>query len=165
MSDTPRLSLPFLSVGQSQKEFVHNEALQTLDLLVGGAVEEPPRTAPPTVPALGACYIVDGSATDVWAGKDGCVAGWTSGGWRFVEPLEGMRFLVRTTGIDAMFREGAWELGEVRASALVIGDQQVVGDRVAAIASPSGGTTIDGEARTAVSAILAALRAHGLIES
>ena len=139
--------------------------MQTLDLLVGGAVEELPRTVPPTAPALGACYIVEAAATDAWAGKDGCIAGWTSGGWRFVEPLEGMRFLVRTTGIDAMFRDGAWELGAVRGSALLIGDRQVVGDRVAAIASPSGGTTIDAEARAAVSAILAALRTHGLIES
>ena len=47
MAGTPRLSLPFLSVGQAQKEFTHNEALQTLDVLVAGAIEEPPRATPP----------------------------------------------------------------------------------------------------------------------
>jgi len=38
MAATPRLSLPFLSVGQAQKEFTHNESLQTLDALVAGAL-------------------------------------------------------------------------------------------------------------------------------
>lgn len=165
MSATPRLSLPFISVGQSQKEFAHNEALQSLDLLVAGAVEEVPRAAPPDAPELGACYIVDAVATGTWAGKSGQVAGWTSGGWRFIAPREGMRFYVRSAGTWAVFREGAWEIGTVRGSALTIGDQQVVGARLAAIPSPSGGTTIDGEARTALSAILAALRTHGLIDS
>jgi hypothetical protein len=39
----------------------------------------------------------------------------------------------------------------------------VVGPRQAAVAAPSGGTVIDAESRTALVAILAALRAHGLI--
>ena len=39
MAGTPRLALPLLSVGQAQKEFTHNESLQTLDLLVAGTVE------------------------------------------------------------------------------------------------------------------------------
>lgn len=47
MAGTPRLALPFLSVGQAQKEFTHNESLQTLDILVAGAIEEPPRVTPP----------------------------------------------------------------------------------------------------------------------
>lgn len=42
--------------------------------------------------------------------------------------------------------------------------QRVVGPRQAGIASPTGGTTEDVEARTAIDSILAALRAHGLIE-
>ena len=64
MSASPRLGLPFLSVGQAQKEFTHNEALQVLDSLVAGAVEEPPRASPPASPALGACYIIDAAPAD-----------------------------------------------------------------------------------------------------
>lgn len=146
MSATPRLGLPFLNVGQAQKEFTHNEALQTLDIVVAGAVEEPPRAAPPDSPAEGACYIVEVMATGDWAGHDGCVAAWTSGGWRFVAPIEGMSFRVRSTGTTLSFADGAWQSG-------------------AAIASPAGGATIDDEARAAVDAILAALRLHGLIAS
>jgi hypothetical protein len=52
----------------------------------------------------------------------------------------------------------------VRASSLLIDGQQVVGARAAAIAAPSGGSTVDAEARVAVEAILAAMRQHGLIE-
>jgi hypothetical protein len=165
MSGTPRLSLPFLSVGQSQKEFVHNEALQTLDIIVAGAVEEPPRATPPTTLALGDCFLIDAAATGAWAGKSGCVAGWTSAGWRFVVPMEGMRLLVRSTGLEAVYRDEAWEFGALRGSAVVIADQQVVGNRQAAIGSPAGGSTVDAEARTALGEILAALRAHGLIAS
>jgi hypothetical protein len=165
MSGSPRLGLPFLSVGQAQKEFAHNEALQILDLLVAGAVEEPPGTTPPASPTLGACYIVAPGATGEWAGKALCVAGWTSGGWRFIPPAEGMNLYVRSTATAASFRSGIWEVGQVRGAALIIGDEQVVGSRAGAIPSPTGGTTIDGEARASVDAILIALRQHGLIET
>jgi hypothetical protein len=163
MSGSARLALPLLSVGQAQKEFTVNEAFQTLDLLVAGMVEEPPLATPPATPSLGACYIVAEDATDAWAGKSQCVAGWTSGGWRFVAPFEGLPVHVRSTGTCAMFRGGAWEIGQVRGAALVIGNEQVVGSRAAAIASPAGGATIDSGARAAIDAILGALRGHGLI--
>ena len=163
MSGSARLGLPFLDVGQSQKEFTHNEALQTLDLLVAGAVEEPPRATPPASPALGACYIVAESATDAWTGKSQCVAGWTSGGWRFIPPIEGISVFVRSIAVCATFRAGAWEMGQIRGSALMIGDEQVVGSRAAPIASPIGGATVDSEARATIDAILDALRGHGLI--
>ena len=165
MAGTPRLALPFLSVGQAQKEFTHNEALQTLDVLVAGAVEQPPLANPPTSPELGACYIVAAGATDAWAGKAQCVAAWTSGGWRFVSPADGMILYERTSGTCAAFRNGAWELGMERAAALLIDGQQVVGPRTAAIASPSGGAVIDAESREAINAILSALSQHGLIGS
>ncbi len=42
MNASQRLALPFILPGQAQKELFHNEALQTLDLVVAAAVEEPP---------------------------------------------------------------------------------------------------------------------------
>jgi hypothetical protein len=41
----------------------------------------------------------------------------------------------------------------------------VVGSQAAAIASPTGGTNVDVQARSTIDAILSALRQHGLIES
>jgi hypothetical protein len=163
MSGTPRLALPFLSAGQALKEFFHNEALQTLDILVAAAIEEPPRAAPPSSPALGVAYIVTASPTGAWAGEAGNVAAYTSGGWRFVAPTEGMSAYVKSTGVWATYRAGAWEFGNVRGSSLVLGGVKVVGAQGSAIADPSGGTTIDSQARTALGQILAALREHGLI--
>jgi hypothetical protein len=163
MSGTPRLDLPFLSPGQAQKEFTHNEALQTLDLMVSATVEEGPRDDPPALPEPGECYIVGAIATGAWSGKAQTVAGYTSGGWRFVEPVEGMSVYVNADGMIATFRQGAWELGIVRGSSLVIGGKQVVGPRLPAIAPATGGSIVDAEARTAIAAMLAALRQHGLI--
>jgi hypothetical protein len=74
-----------------------------------------------------------------------------------------MSFYVRSDGTTAAFRAGSWELGKVRASSLIIAGQQVVGSQAAAIASASGGTTVDSEARAVLDQILAALRQHGLI--
>lgn len=70
---------------------------------------------------------------------------------------------VRATGIEAAWDGAAWRQGEVRALRLLVGGEQVVGARGSAIADPAGGATIDGEARAAVAAVIAALRTHGLI--
>jgi len=163
MSGTARLSLPFLSPGQAQKEILHNEAIQALDFLVAGAVEEGPRDAPPTSPGPGECYVVSEAPTGAWAGKPQAVAGYTDGGWRFIAPAEGMSLYVKSNGLCANYRAGTWEIGALRGSLVVIDGDQVVGGRAGAIASPVGGTTIDEEARATIDLILAALRHHGLI--
>ena len=165
MSVTPRLELPFLSAGQAQKEFFHNEALQTLDAVVAGAVEEGPRSTPPTTSSLGAAYIVGPSPTGAWTGKAQSIAVCTSGGWRFIAAVEGMNFYVKASGTWATYRLSSWEIGALRGSSLVLGGLQVVGNRAAAIASATGGTTVDAQARTAIDQILAALRQHGLIDT
>jgi hypothetical protein len=158
------MGLAFLSAGQAQKEIVHNEALQTLDLLVCGAVEEAPRPDPPASPALGQCFIVGAGASAEWIGKDRTLVGYTSGGWRHISPQDGMITYVKSTSTWACYRNSSWELGAVRGSSLVLGGVQVVGQRLPAIPDPAGGTNVDVESRSAIGQILAALRGHGLIE-
>jgi len=126
MTGSARFNLPYLSAGQAQKEFCHNEALQTLDLAVAAAVEEEPRTSPPSSPAIGDCYIVGTAASGAWAGRDECLAGYTSGGWRFIEPLEGLGAYVKTTGTWAIYLSGAWEIGNVRGSCVLVDGVRVV---------------------------------------
>jgi hypothetical protein len=138
--------------------------LQTLDTLVAASVEEPPRASPPSAPVIGASYIVDAGAVGDWAGKSQSIAAFTSGGWRFIAPCDGMTVYVRSTDNWAAYRAAAWELGRIRGSSLVIDGQQVVGSRTAAIPLPTAGTTIDAEVRAVVGQILASLRQHGLIE-
>lgn len=75
-----------------------------------------------------------------------------------------MEVRVAENGGFARFSD-AWGTGELVGDALVIDGDQVIGAQQAAIANPSGGATIDAEARTAVTSILGALRAHGLIAS
>jgi Protein of unknown function (DUF2793) len=163
MNSTPRLGLPFLSAGQAQKEIFVNESLQALDFLVAGCVEEPPRNDPPNAPAVGACYIVDAAPTGAWAGNPFSIAAYSSVGLRLISPEEGMTFIVRSDGTVAVYRAGVWEVGNVRASSLMIGGQQVVGSQADPIASASGGATVDAEARAVLDQILVAMRQHGLI--
>jgi hypothetical protein len=164
MAATARLGIPLLSAGQAQKELVHNEALQTLEIVTAAAVEEPPRVAPPGAPAVGATYLVANSPVGDWTGKAHCLACFTAGGWRFVSPHDGMTAFVRSASIWAVFRSGSWDLGLILGSSIILGGQQVVGTRLPAIANPSGGPTIDSEARGVIVQILAALRQHGLVD-
>jgi hypothetical protein len=134
-------------------------------VLVAAAVEEGPRTSPPTSPVLGACYIVAASPTGAWAGKQQNLAAYTAGGWRFIAPTEGVTAYVRATSLWAAFRSSGWELGVLRGSNVTIAGQQVVGGRGAAIPGPAGGGVVDVEARSSIGQILTALRLHGLIET
>jgi hypothetical protein len=165
METTERLSLPMIIPGQAQKELFHNEALQVIDIVLAAAVEQPPLNDPPANPAAGACYLVGDAPSGEWAAYAGSVASFGSAGWRFVAPVVGMTVSVKPTGAIATFGTTGWEIGSIRGSQLIIDGNQVVGPRAAAIADPSGGTTVDTEARTALEQILACLRHHGLIAS
>ncbi len=136
-----------------------------LDALVQPAVEAAAQASPPASPALGLCYLVGASPTGAWSGEAGKLAQYSAGGWRFAAPVEGMTVFVKASAQLATYRAGAWEYGQLRGSSLILGGQQLVGSRGAAITSPSGGATVDNEARTAIGLILAALRQHGLIET
>jgi hypothetical protein len=163
MDSTERLALPLLAPGQAQKELFHNEALQRLDIAVAASVEGPPADDPPTAPELGTAYIVGDSPTGAWSGFAGHLAGFGIAGWRFIPPNIGMSVFEKSSQSVAIYSDAGWELGKVRATSLIIDGVQVVGPRMGSIADPSGGVSIDAEARVALGGILAVLRQHGLI--
>lgn len=163
MPTTTRLGLPLLAAGQAQKEITHNEALQALDVAVAAGVEEPPRAAPPASPAEGNCFIVSDTPTDGWTGHARQIACYSMGGWRFSTPVEGQLVFVRSSQVFAIYRQSAWDIGTLPGGKLVLDGQQVVGPRLAAISSPSGGTVVDAQCRDALNFVLTALRQHGLI--
>ena len=154
-----------MRVGLAQKELFHNEALPALDSVVSAAVEGLPLATPPVSPSVGSCYIVGASPTGAWSGQAHKLAAFTSGGWRFVAPFDGLSATVKSSGSTAVYRNGAWEIGKLRGSEVTVDGLKVVGAREAAIAAPAGGSTADLEARAAIAAILAAMRDHGLIET
>ena len=113
-------------------------------------------------------------------GTEAAEAGHLAGEWfALVEPdalrviplpswAIGTEISVRETGVGAApevrTTVGVEALRPVRGSALILDGTQVVGARRSGILSPTGGATIDSEARTAIADLLGAMRGHGLIE-
>ena len=163
MGRTARLGIELIEPGQAQKELAHNEALALIDLGLQASVVAAGIDAPPADPAEGQCWIVGAQPTGTWAGHANAIVGWTADGWRFVAPREGLDSWDEARQISLRFTRGSWEAGVARAAGLHVAGERVVGPRAAAIAAPTGGQTVDGEARATLAAVLAALRGHGLI--
>ena len=165
MADTtPRFALPFILPGQAQKELFHNEALARIDLALHPAVEGPPAAEPPPAPPPGECWIVAPRAGGDWSGRDNMLAMWTEGGWRFLAPPPGTSAWNKVSAVPLLWDGYQWREGDLACSGLLVNGVRVVGGRQPAVASPSGGTIIDEEARVAINALTAALMSHGLIE-
>jgi hypothetical protein len=163
MGLTDRLKLPLLAVAQAQKEVTHNEALALIDMYLQPNVESVGLNTAPASPIPGQCWIVGSAPTGAWVGQGNAIAAWTGGGWRFATATEGMQFWSRADNCSVRKTSFAWVIGQLTAATLSVAGQQVVGTRQAAVAGPSGGATIDSEARAAINALLTALRTHGLI--
>lgn len=138
---SPRFALPLLFAGQSQKEFFVNEAHSLADALLHCSIEGT-ASAPPANPTEGENWLVGPAASGDWENQDGSIACRQGGNWLFVTPLDGMRIFDRSAA-QFMLYDGDW-------------------NAPAAPASPSGGATIDVEARNAIDALLAALRVAGI---
>ncbi|MEM1019922.1 MAG: DUF2793 domain-containing protein [Pseudomonadota bacterium] len=163
MSTTDRLLIPLLQTAQAQKEITHNEALALLDHMVQAVVETVPDPTPPMSPIDGATYIVGASATGDWAGQEDKLALRINGAWQFVTPFDGLTVWLKFFDKTITYSSGTWRIGQVNAGEYQIDGVKVVGAQFNSISDPSGGSTVDGEARAAISSILSALKAHGLI--
>ncbi|TZG29275.1 DUF2793 domain-containing protein [Sphingomonas montanisoli] len=162
---SPRFGFPFLLASQAQKEVLHNEALQDVDMLLHPVVQAVGTNTPPAGPANGQCWIVGDAATGAWAGHGGELACRSAGGWRFVAPQPGMAVWSVADAVWAYRVDTDWVVGEFPAAKVVIGGNPVLGARRPAIANPVGGSVVDIQARSAIVALLDAARAHGLISA
>lgn len=160
---TDRFGLPLLQSGQSQKEVTHNEALIRVDALLHLAVQSRAATEPPAAPQAGQCWIVSGPAAGEWMGKEGCIAQFHAGGWNFVEAADGCLAWVLDEGVFAYRASAAWRSDAWPVKQLRLGGYSLLTGTQGAIADPSGGTTVDAEARAALGQVLDVLRQHGLI--
>jgi len=109
MSDiTPRLSLPYMSSSQSQKEVTHNEGLNNLDALLQVAIESMALTSPPTG-VEGNLYIIATGATGTWVSKDNYLVQYIGSAWAYYTPFEGMRVWDKNTSMAMVYKNSAWE--------------------------------------------------------
>lgn len=141
-SRTARFDLPLLFAGQAQKEGFVNETSARIDALLHGAIEGE-LAIPPAVPTDGQMWLIGAGPSGAWLGQTGKLAARQSGNWLFATPRDGLKLLNRASGQEIRY-SGSWKAA-------------------ARPALPSGGTTIDAEARTAIAGIVAALTAAGIV--
>ena len=141
-SASPRLSLPYLFAGQAQKEVFVNEALTRLDALVHLVVEQETNSPPATLEP-GQSWLVGSVPTGAWVGHAADIAWQQGGSWVFAKPVPGMKAFDKSTGQQILYDE-SWQ-------------------RAVAVAAPSGGTTVDTQARAAIAGLIAALTTTGIL--
>lgn len=139
---SPRFALPFLFVGQAQKEFFVNEAFARADLALHCAIEGE-ASAPPTSANDGECWLIAETATGGWEGRDHSIAGRQAGSWMYFDPLPGMRIWDKSAEQYIVYNDG-WQ-------------------KPTRPAEPSPGTTEDTQLRSAFSELLEALAIAGII--
>lgn len=144
VSASPRYGLPNLFSGQAQKEFYINEAHARTDALLHPAVMGESET-PPASPADGETWLIGQSPSSDWTGHAGSLASWQAGQWLFVEPSIGLRVQDNSTG-GMLYFNGSWQ-------------------RFDAPVSPSGGNTVDTEARMAIVSLIETLREAGIFSA
>ena len=163
MTTTARFALPLLAPGQAQKELNHNEALAAVDALLHAGVQGV-AADPPVSPEPGEAWIVDADATGAWEDQVDSLAIWSAGGWRFLAPVSGMIVWNSEAGCWSHWPGLAWVHGDWPVGTITIAGDQIVGPRQPDVPSPSGGTTIDTEARAAIDLLIVTLKSHGLID-
>lgn len=141
---SPRFQLPFLFAGQAQKEFFINEALARLDFLLHPSVEGE-SADPPSSPIEGQCWLIAANATGAWMGRDGSIAAFIAGDWAFADPFDGLRVWDKAGKQSLAYSDG-WQ-------------------RAGAPVSPSGGSTVDTQARAAIEKVNETLRNAGIFSS
>jgi Protein of unknown function (DUF2793) len=130
--------------GQAQKEVFVNEAHARADMLLHPAIAGE-ASAPPTTPQDGVCWLVGPAATGAWAGREGQLAGRQAGNWLFAAPRDGLTVFDLSVGKIRRYANG-WHAAN-------------------AVAAPAGGTVIDTQARSAITGLIAALVAGGILPS
>lgn len=80
-------------------------------LLANLAVLDRDLTAPPGSPSDGDVYIVGSPATGAWAGWEGSVTVYESGGWHFHSPDIGLRAFIIDENVLSVYKTTGWSTG------------------------------------------------------
>ncbi len=134
---TTHFQLPLLYPGQAQKEFFVNEAFALIDAVLNRSVKGI-AVAPPASPPAGEAWLAGAGAQGEWAGFDDHICIFFGEAWHFVAPRPGLSAFNESTGARIFFSDAWLEASEPSA--------------------PTGGATVDTEARAAIAALVEALQ-------
>ncbi|NHK29531.1 DUF2793 domain-containing protein [Parvularcula flava] len=109
MSESERLSLPYMASGQAQKHVTHNEALRRLDALVQASVKSRQVDEPPASPSAGDGYLLPEAVSGDWTGKGGMIAVWQDGAWAYLAAATGFRIFVEDEAALLVRAEEGWQ--------------------------------------------------------
>lgn len=101
MTNSPRLTLPYIEQNQAQKEITHADALNILDGLVQSVVRGIGQNIPPTTPVNGDLFVVGATPIGAWAGQANKIAHYVGTGWQFRTAFNGT--LVYSREVDALY--------------------------------------------------------------
>lgn len=160
MPNTPRLHFPLIASGQTQKDVTHNEAILAIERVTSVTVTSRSVITPPTAPPEGAVFIVPAVATQTWGQPAGMMMHWHVDGWQLMLPHDGQVVLLADEGVMLVHRQGWQSLWPVLG--LEVGGRAVLAAPPSAIAPPSGGGTVDSQARDAIASIISLLVQQGL---
>lgn len=158
-----RYGLPYIHMGQAQKEIAHNEAVARIDTLLHLSVESRTVSAPPANPLLGEVWIVSVKAVDAWNGQSGAIASFDGFGWSFIFPREGCLAWVKDAAQFSVWCRGEWQ----PATQLRIPERITAAGKIylpeAGIADPENNFFEDKQARIDISRLMSAMQKAGLM--
>ena len=126
MANTPKLTIPYMTASQAQKEVTHNEGMNRIDTMCQLRVQAIQFT-PPGSPVNGQAWIIGGgTATGVWATRETQIAAWYDG-WLFFPAQTGMLAFNAGDSNYYSFNGTGWVISLISAvsGAIKIGDGAV----------------------------------------
>lgn len=146
--ETSRHKLPLLAVGQAQKEYTHNEALLLIDNLLNlsiisiidnlEVIDEAQN-----IDDESRAWLISEMPNGIWSQRANQIAILTVNGFRYIQPVVGMRIFNEQFGCFMIYKDMSWHIAST-------------------LATPTGGNVIDSQARDSIAAILDNLRQFGL---
>lgn len=105
---TSNIDLQLIAAAQAQKHVTANENFSKLDTLVQPNVIDKDLSTPPASPTTGDTYIVAGSATGAWAGRENAVVSWSGTAWDILTPKDGWFLFVKDEDLIYWFNGTVW---------------------------------------------------------
>lgn len=108
MTHTNRLKLPYIHSSQAQKEIIHNEAINLLDIFVQPVVHQFNVNSPPNDAQPGQLFVIGQNPQAEFANHASKLAVKMPHDWQYVEPLKWLEVTLDSDGSRYRFNGEAW---------------------------------------------------------